>query len=626
MKILPDREFVENANVRDADVYERAASKPLEFWSEAAERLHWFRGWKEVLDSSRAPFYRWFTEGEINISYNCIDRHLGERSSKPALLWEGEDGSRRVLSYSELHREVCITADMLRGLGVERGDRVVLYMGMVPELPVSMLACARIGAVHSVVFGGFSPRALADRIQDAEPKVVVTQDGAFRRGKVVPLKQNLDEALEHAGGSVERVVVLERAGNEVEMKEHRDLTWREARRHCTAKVEAVPLDSEHPLFILYTSGTTGKPKGVLHVHGGYNVGVHLTASWVFDLKEEDVYWCTADIGWITGHSYVVYGPLSNGASVLMYEGAPDYPSPERWWEIIERYGVTVFYTAPTAIRFFMKLGGEPAKRHNLSSLRLLGSVGEPINPKAWLWYYEAVGGRRCPVVDTWWQTETGMVMITTLPGVDAMKPGCAGRPFPGVKAMVVDESMKPATRGELVITTPWPAMLRTLWRNEERYLKTYFRGEVYVTGDGARVDEEGDFWILGRVDDVLNVSGHRLGTAELESALVSHPSVAEAAVVGREHEVKGQAIVAFVVLRDGIKPSEELIQELRAHVAREISPIARPDEVYFVSRLPKTRSGKIMRRVMRAIEQGAEIGDLSTLEDVSAVEEVRRAG
>ncbi len=625
MKLFPSKEFVERANVRDAGVYERAERDPLGFWAEAAERVHWFREWKEVLDTSRAPFYRWFTGGEINISYNCLDRHLKERGSKPALVWEGEDGTLRSLSYSELHREVCVTSSMLRELGVEKGDRVVLYMGMVPELPVAMLACARIGAVHSVVFGGFSPRALADRIRDADPKVVITQDGAFRRGRVVPLKQNVDEALESAGEGVERVVVLERAGNEVSMREGRDVSWEEARRGCSAGVEPVPLDSEHPLFILYTSGTTGKPKGVLHVHGGYNVGVHLTANWVFDLKEEDVYWCTADIGWITGHSYVVYGPLSNGATVLMYEGAPDYPTPERWWEIIERHGVTVFYTAPTAIRFFMRLGEEPVRKHELGTLRLLGSVGEPINPRAWLWFYEVVGERRCPIVDTWWQTETGMVMITTLPGVDAMKPGCAGRPFPGVRAMVVDENMKPAARGELVITAPWPAMLRTLWRNEERYLKTYFRGEVYVTGDGARVDEEGSFWILGRVDDVLNVSGHRLGTAELESALVSHPSVAEAAVVGREHEVKGQAIVAFVVLRDGVKPSEELVQELRAHVAREISPIARPDEVHFVSKLPKTRSGKIMRRVMRAIEQGGEIGDLSTLEDVSAVEEVKRA-
>ncbi len=625
MKLFPSKEFVERANVRDAGVYERAERDPLGFWAEAAERVHWFREWKEVLDTSRAPFYRWFTGGEINISYNCLDRHLRERGSKPALVWEGEDGTLRSLSYSELHREVCVTSSMLRELGVEKGDRVVLYMGMVPELPVAMLACARIGAVHSVVFGGFSPRALADRIRDADPKVVITQDGAFRRGRVVPLKQNVDEALESAGEGVERVVVLERAGNEVSMREGRDVSWEEARRGCSAGVEPVPLDSEHPLFILYTSGTTGKPKGVLHVHGGYNVGVHLTASWVFDLKEEDVYWCTADIGWITGHSYVVYGPLSNGATVLMYEGAPDYPTPERWWEIIERHGVTVFYTAPTAIRFFMRLGEEPVRKHELGTLRLLGSVGEPMNPRALLWFYEVVGERRCPIVDTWWQTETGMVMITTLPGVDAMKPGCAGRPFPGVRAMVVDENMKPAARGELVITAPWPAMLRTLWRNEERYLKTYFRGEVYVTGDGARVDEEGSFWILGRVDDVLNVSGHRLGTAELESALVSHPSVAEAAVVGREHEVKGQAIVAFVVLRDGVKPSEELVQELRAHVAREISPIARPDEVHFVSKLPKTRSGKIMRRVMRAIEQGGEIGDLSTLEDVSAVEEVKRA-
>lgn len=629
-KFPPKKEFAEKAWVNDEKVYEDAAKDYEAFWERAAEELHWFKRWEQVLDESEAPFYKWFVGGEINITYNCLDRHVKSwRKNKAAIIWEGEPGDRRVLTYFELFRRVNRFANALKKLGVGKGDRVTIYMGMVPELPIAMLACARIGAVHSVVFGGFSAKALADRINDCKAKVVVTQDGAYRRGKVIPLKDNVDEALKEAP-CVEKVVVLKRAGNEVSMRKGRDFWWHDLQYLVDAKCEAVPVESEHPLFILYTSGTTGKPKGVLHVHGGYNVGTHLTTKWIFDLKDDDIFWCTADIGWITGHSYVVYGPLSNGATVVMYEGAPDYPKPDRFWEIIERYGVTIFYTAPTAIRFFMKLGEEWVKKHDLSTLRLLGTVGEPINPRAWLWYYEVIGGKRCPIVDTWWQTETGMIMITPLPGVSTLKPGSACKPFPGVFAQVVDEKgeeAKPNQGGYLVITKPWPAMLRTLWGNPERYVNTYFGTypNIYLTGDGARIDEEGDFWIMGRIDDVINVSGHRLGTAELESALVSHESVAEAAVVGKPHEIKGQAIVAFVVLREGIKPTPELKEELRRHVATEIGPIAKPDEIHFVSMLPKTRSGKIMRRIMRALEEGKEIGDITTLEDAKAIEELKKA-
>ncbi|WP_456475342.1 acetate--CoA ligase [Candidatus Pyrohabitans sp.] len=626
----PRREFAEKALVNDEKVYREAAGDFEAFWERAAEELHWFKRWSRVLDDTEAPFYRWFIGGEINITYNCLDRHVKSwRKNKAAIIWEGEPGDRRVLTYLELFRQVNRFANVLKKLGVEKGDRVTIYMGMVPELPIAMLACARIGAVHSIVFGGFSAKALNDRINDCEAKVVITQDGAYRRGRVIPLKDNVDEALKEAP-SVESVVVLKRADNEVSMHEGRDFWWHELEGEASAECEALPLESEHPLFILYTSGTTGKPKGVLHVHGGYNVGVHLTAKWVFDLKDEDIFWCTADIGWVTGHSYVVYGTLSNGTTVLMYEGAPDYPTPARWWEIIERYGVSILYTAPTAIRYFMKLGDEWVKKHDLSTLRLLGTVGEPINPRAWLWYYEVVGGGRCPIVDTWWQTETGMIMITPLPGVSVLKPGSANKPFPGVFAGVVDErgkEAKPNMGGELVIKKPWPAMLRTVWGDPERYVKTYFAdSSIYITGDGARVDEEGDFWIMGRIDDVINVSGHRLGTMEVESALVSHESVAEAAVVGRRHEIKGQAIVAFVVLREGVEPTPELKEELRRHVGREIGPIAKPEEIHFVSELPKTRSGKIMRRIMRALEEGREIGDISTLEDVKAIEEIKKRG
>lgn len=622
----PPEEFREKANVRDESIYSKSYE---DFWREAAELVEWFEKPKKVLDDSNKPFFKWYTDGKINISYNCLDRHVRNwRKNKAAIIWEGEDGSSRVITYYQLYREVNRFANALSEAGVKAGDRVTLYLGMVPELPVAMLACARIGAIHSVVFAGFSAEALRQRIEDARSKIVVTADGSFRRGRVVPLKQNVDRAIEGLD-FVEKVVVLSRTGEDINFVEGRDVWWNDFISD-DAELEALPVESEHPLFILYTSGTTGKPKGVLHVHGGYNVGTTLTTKLVFDLKDEDIFWCTADIGWITGHSYVVYGPLSLGATVVMYEGAPDYPTPERWWQIIDRYGVTVFYTAPTAIRFFMRLGEEPVNKYKLSTLRLLGTVGEPINPEAWKWYYRTVGRERCPIVDTWWQTETGMILITTLPGVLPMKPGSAGKPLPGIEAAVLKDNGEEAEvdeGGYLVIKKPWPAMLRGLYGDPERYKKVYwskFPG-FYLTGDGAKVDKDGYFWILGRLDDVLNVSGHRIGTMELESALVAHPYVAEAAVVGKPHQVKGQAIVAFVVLKTGVEPSKELAEEIRKFIAEKISPIARPDEIHFVEKLPKTRSGKIMRRVIRAIAQDkVELGDLSTLEDESAIEEIKK--
>lgn len=632
----PPKEFVEKAWVKDETPYKKAEEDYLAFWDEIAKtEVEWFEPYEKVLDDSDAPFYKWFIGGKINITYNCLDRHIKTwRKNKAAIIWEGEPlGERRVLTYYELYRRVNRFANALKRLGVKKGDRVTIYMGMVPELPVAMLACARIGAVHSVVFGAFGSHALRDRINDAKAKVVITMDGYYRRGKIIETKKNVDEALEDAP-SVKSVVVLRRIGLDIEMVEGRDWWWHVLQYGVSAKCEAEPLDSEHPLYILYTSGTTGKPKGVLHVHGGYNVGTHITTKWVFDLKDEDIFWCTADIGWVTGHSYIVYGPLSVGATILMYEGAPDYPEPDRFWSIIERYGVTVFYTAPTAIRYFMRLGEEWPKRHDLSTLRLLGTVGEPINPEAWKWYYKYIGNEKCPIVDTWWQTETGMILITPLPGVIKLKPGSATRPFPGTFADIFDDEGNPVREpnvgGKLVITKPWPAMLRTIYGDPERYVKQYWsefkdKGKlVYFTGDGARRDEDGYYWLMGRIDDVLNVSGHRLGTMELESALVAHEAVAEAAVVGKPHEIKGEAPVAFVVLKAGYKPTGELKEELRNHVRKEIGPIAVPDELYFVEKLPKTRSGKIMRRIMRALEKGEAIGDVTTLEDETAVEEVKK--
>jgi acetyl-CoA synthetase len=625
----PPPEFAARANLRDPGVYEEAERDFEAFWARHAEaELEWFRKWDRVLEWN-PPWAKWFVGGQLNICYNCVDRHTRTwRRTKAALVWEGEPGDSRVLTYLDLHREVQRVSNALRSLGVQKGDRVTIYLGMVPELPIAMLACARIGAVHSVVFGGFSAEALAGRIQDAQAKVLITQDGAWRRGQVVPLKQFADQALESCP-SVEKVVVLRRAGNEVPMRPGRDVWWHELVASSPATCPAEPLDSEHPLYILYTSGTTGKPKGVLHTTAGYLLGVHMTSKWVFDLKDEDVYWCTADIGWVTGHSYIVYGPLSNGATSVMYEGAPDWPDKDRYWRIVEKYRVNVLYTSPTFIRTAMKWGPEYPRRCDLTSLRLLGTVGEPINPEAWMWYHENIGGGRCPIVDTWWQTETGMILITPLPGITTTKPGSATLPLPGVAADIVDEqgnSLPPNVGGYLVLTRPWPAMLRTFWGDPDRYVQVYwsrFPGK-YFTGDGARRDEDGYFWIQGRVDDVVNVAGHRLSNIEIESTLVAHPAVAEAAAIGRTHPEKGQAVSAFVVLRAGYEPSEQLRQELREWVAQKISPIARPDDVFFCADLPKTRSAKIMRRLLRDIAEGRALGDTTTLTDPAVVEQIRQ--
>jgi acetyl-CoA synthetase len=575
------------------------------------------------------PHAQWFAGGKINASYNCLDRHLaGPRKNKAAIIWEGEPGDSRVLRYQDLHHEVCKFANVLKGLGIKTGDRVTIYMPMVPELAIAMLACARIGVPHSIVFGGFSAEALIDRNNDAKSRLVITADGGWRRGKVVPLKQNVDAALERSP-TVEKCVVFNRASQPVEMKPGRDLWWHELMADASPDCPAQPLDSEHPLYILYTSGSTGKPKGVLHTTAGYLLGVSLTHQWVFDLREEDTYWCTADIGWVTGHSYIVYGPLCNGATTVMYEGAPNHPREDRFWAIIEKYRVNTFYTAPTAIRAFIKWGDEWPKKHDLSSLRLLGTVGEPINPEAWMWYHEVIGQKRCPIVDTWWQTETGMIMIAPLPGAVPTKPGSATRPFPGVAAEVVDKQGNPVPAnqgGLLVIRKPWPAMLRTIYGDDERYRQQYWSQvpHCYFTADGARKDEDGYFWIMGRVDDVLNVAGHRLSTMEIESALVHHPRVAEAAVVGKPDEIKGEGIACFVTLVGGTPKSEELKKELREHVAREIGALARPDVIHFTDALPKTRSGKIMRRLLRDFAAGREtVQDTTTLEDLSVLARLR---
>jgi len=627
----PPAEFSVQANLSRAE-YEarvRQAQQDLEgFWSDVANELDWFARWEKVLEW-KPPFAKWFVGAKTNLAHNCIDRHLKTwRRNKAAIIWEGEPGETRVLTYHDLHREVCRFANMLRFLGVGRGDRVGIYLPMVPEAAIAMLACARIGAVHSVVFGGFSADALRSRLADAEAKVLVTADGGYRRGAIVPLKANADEALRDAP-SVEHVIVLRRTGETVAMKGGRDRWWHELAEKVSDECPAEPLDAEHPLFILYTSGTTGKPKGVVHTTGGYMVHTYITAKWVFDLKDDDTYWCTADVGWVTGHSYVVYGILANGATTLMYEGAPNYPEPDRFWEIVDKYGVSILYTAPTAIRSFMKWGREWPRRHRLSSLRLLGSVGEPINPEAWIWYHEEIGKRRCPIVDTWWQTETGGILITPVPGVTPTKPGSATLPFPGVFAEVVSRDgtpVEPNRGGYLVIRKPWPGMMRTIYGDPDRYVQQYWSQipGSYFTGDGARRDEDGYFWIMGRIDDVVNVAGHRLGTMEVESALVSHPAVAEAAVVGRPDEIKGQAIVAFVTLEAGHKPTEELKLELRDHVAKEIGAFARPEEIRFTDALPKTRSGKIMRRLLRDIAAGKEtVGDTTTLEDLSVLARLR---
>jgi acetyl-CoA synthetase len=628
----PPPDFAAAARINSVAAYERLWQRAMEdpegFWGELAGNLQWASRWDKVLVWNE-PHAQWFVGGKLNISANCIDRHVaGSRRNKAAIIWEGEPGDTRVLTYQMLHREVCKFANVLKGLGVQAGDRITLYMPMVPELAIAMLACARIGATHSVVFGGFSADAVADRNNDAKAKLLVTADGGWRRGKVVPLKQNVDEALAKSP-TVEKCIVLNRCNQQVNMQSGRDLWWHDLMAAASADCPAEPFDSEHPLYILYTSGSTGKPKGVLHTSAGYLLGVSITHQWVFDLREEDVYWCTADIGWVTGHSYIVYGPLCNGATTLMYEGAPNYPSEDRFWDIIEKYKVNIFYTAPTAIRAFIKWGEQWPAKHDLSSLRLLGTVGEPINPEAWIWYHQHIGGGRCPIVDTWWQTETGMIMIAPLPGAIPTKPGSATRPLPGVVAEVVDKQGRklPANHGGLlVIRQPWPAMLRTIYGDDQRYRQQYW-GHIphaYFTADGARQDEDGYLWIMGRVDDVLNVAGHRLSTMEVESALVHHPKVAEAAVVGQPDELKGEGIACFVTLIQGETPSEDLKKELREHVAHQIGALARPDTIRFTEGLPKTRSGKIMRRLLRDIASGNQTtGDTTTLEDYSVLAKLR---
>ncbi len=630
-RFSPPEGFRSKARLSSLEAYERLYRQSLDdpdaFWGDVAAELHWFKRWDRVQEWDE-PHVRWFAGGQTNLAYNCLDLQVERgRGNKVALHWEGEPGDRRTLTYQELLHEVRRFANVLKSHGVAKGDRVAIYLPMIPEAVVAMLACARIGAPHSVVFGGFSAQALADRINDAQAKLVVTADGGYRRGNVLPLKPAVDEALRSCS-SVTSVVTVKRTGNDVDMEPGRDVWYHDAMRRADDACPAEPLDAEHPLYILYTSGSTGKPKGVLHTTGGYQTYTYLTTKTVFDLQDNDVYWCSADVGWVTGHSYIVYGPMSNGATQVMYEGAPTHPGPDRFWDLIERYGVTIFYTAPTAIRAFMKLGEEHPGRHDLTSLRLLGTVGEPINPEAWMWYRRVIGGDRCPVVDTWWQTETGGIMISTLPGVHDAKPGSAGVPMFGVEPAVVDvdgNEVPPGEGGYLVIRRPWPSMLRTVYGDDDRYRNQYWNEipHAYFAGDGARRDEDGYFWIMGRVDDVVNVSGHRLGTMEVESALVSHPAVAEAAVVGRPDEVKGQAIVAFVTLEAGTTASAELSEELRRHVTREIGAIARPDELRFADALPKTRSGKIMRRLLRNVASGQELaGDVSTLEDRSVIEKL----
>jgi len=629
----PPESFAAKAHIKSLAELEalraEADADPEKFWARLAEsELHWFKPWDTVL-KWEPPHAEWFAGGQINISYNCLDRHLSTwRRNKAALIWEGEPGDTRTLTYQQLHTEVCRFANVLKRIGVEKGDRVALYMPLIPELAISMLACARIGATHSVVFGGFSSAALIDRINDAQCKVVVTADGGWRRGKEVKLKAAVDEALKETP-SVASCIVVRRTGSAIQMEPGRDHWWHELMPTVNAESAAEELDSEHPLFILYTSGTTGKPKGILHTTAGYLLQAHLTTKWIFDLKDEDIYWCTADIGWVTGHSYVVYGPLSNGATALMYEGAPNWPEPDRFWDIIERHQVNILYTAPTAIRAFIKWGEQWPLKHDLSSLRLLGTVGEPINPEAWMWYHRVIGKERCPIVDTWWQTETGAIMISPLPGATPTKPGSGTRPFPGITADVMTRDGKSVGANEggyLVLTRPWPSMLRTIYGDDERYRQQYWSqiDGVYFAGDGARKDGDGYFWIMGRIDDVINVAGHRLGTAEIESALVSHEAVAESAVVAKPDDLKGSAIVAFVTLEGGRTASNTLKEELRQHVAREIGALARPDDIRFADALPKTRSGKIMRRLLREIAtSGSVAGDVTTLEDFSVLEKLR---
>ena len=627
-KFMPSKEFKKTA-VAKKKVYDEGKNTEA-FWGKIAGELHWFEKWDKILEWN-PPWAKWFVNGKINVSYNCLDRHINTvKKTKAAIIWEGEPGDEKVLTYWDLYREVNKFANVLKKLGVKKGDRVTIYLPMIPELPIAMLACTRIGAPHSIVFGGFSAESLKDRINDSQSKLLITADGGYRRGQILPLKRNVDEALENSP-SIENVVVVKRVGDEsgAHMKDGRDHWWSDLMEDAELYCKPEKMDSEDILYILYTSGTTGKPKGIVHTTGGYLTGVYVTTKWVFDLKEEDVFWCTADIGWVTGHSYIVYGPLANGQTTVMYEGAPDYPGKDRFWHIIEKYGVTVFYTAPTAIRAFMKWGEEWPKRKNLSSLRLLGTVGEPINPEAWIWYHKNIGNEKCPIVDTWWQTETGMIMITPLPGVVSAKPGSATIPFPGIEAAVLDEKgveVPPDAGGFLVLKKPWPSMLRTIYGDPDRYVQQYWSKykNIYFTGDGAKKDKDGYFWIMGRVDDVINVAGHRIGTMEVESALVDHKSVAEAAAIGKSHALKGQALSVFVTLKEGVKPSKELIDELKEHVVKKIGALARPDDLFFSPELPKTRSGKIMRRLLRDIAEGRALGDTTTLADANVINDLKK--
>jgi len=629
----PSAEFSARAHVPSIEAYERlyaeADTDPEKFWGGIASQLEWFQPWTKVLDWSGAPFAKWFVGGKLNLSHNCLDRHLTTwRKNKAALIWEGEPGEIRTLTYQQLHSEVCRFANVLKSLGVKTGDRVAIYMGTSPELAIAVLACARIGAPHTVIFGGFSAQAITDRIHDSQASCVITQDGTFRRGAEIKLKPAVDAAVAHCP-TVHSVIVFKRTGTEQAMLPGRDHWWHERMAIASDECPAEHLDSEHPLYLLYTSGTTGKPKGILHTTGGYAVGTYITSKWVFDLRDEDIFWCTADIGWVTGHSYVIYGPLQNGATVVMYEGGPVYPQPDRFWEMIDRHKVTVFYTAPTAIRAFMRLGEQWPARHSMKTLRLLGSVGEPINPEAWMWYRSLIGHDKCPIVDTWWQTETGAIMISPLPGATPTKPGSCTRPLPGIKLEVVTREGEPVPAGSggyLVIRKPWPSMTRGIYNDPERFKEQYWSQipGSYFTGDGARQDEDGYIWVMGRVDDVINVSGHRLSTMEVESALVAHPKVAEAAVVGRPDEIKGQGITAFVTLQLGNESSDGLKEELRAWVGKEIGSLAKPDDIRFTDSLPKTRSGKIMRRLLRELAAGGEVkGDTSTLEDLGVLAKLR---